>query len=136
MREKWRELSLFQRVLLVILAAMILGFGVATPIMSIRKGIEYRDTLLYFTQEGRSAAMQAGWTASGRSLPSRQAGRWSTVGGGGLRPLPGGGGPFRCPQILHNRSGDLPGRKCSSEAGLWTEGGPPCTARTENLSSS
>lgn len=52
MREKWRELSLFQRVLLVILAAMILGFGVATPIMSIRKGIEYRDTLLYFTQEG------------------------------------------------------------------------------------
>lgn len=52
MRERWRELSLFQRVLLVILAAMILGFGVATPIMSIRKGIEYRDTLLYFTQEG------------------------------------------------------------------------------------
>lgn len=52
MREKWRELSLFQRVLLVILAAMILGFGVATPIMSIRKGIEYRDTMLYFTREG------------------------------------------------------------------------------------
>lgn len=52
MREKWRELSSFQRVLLAILAGMILGFGIATPIVSARKGIEYRNTLLYLTQEG------------------------------------------------------------------------------------
>ena len=52
MRKKWRELSLFQRVLLVILAAMILGFGIATPMVSAQKGIEYRNTLLRFTREG------------------------------------------------------------------------------------
>lgn len=52
MREKWRELSLLQRALLVILAGMILGFGIATPIVSTRKGIEYGDTLLRFTREG------------------------------------------------------------------------------------
>ena len=52
MREAWREMSLLQRVLLAILAAMILGFGIATPIMSIREGIEYGNTLLHFTQEG------------------------------------------------------------------------------------
>lgn len=52
MREKWREMSLFRRSLLAVLAVMIAGFGIATPIMSARKGIEYRDTLLYFTQEG------------------------------------------------------------------------------------
>lgn len=50
--EKWRKLSLFQRVMLAILAAMILGFGIATPIMSTREGIEYGNTLLHFTQEG------------------------------------------------------------------------------------
>lgn len=52
MRKKWRELSLFQRVLLVILAAMILGFGIATPMVSAQKGIEYRNTLLYAAREG------------------------------------------------------------------------------------
>lgn len=52
MREKWREMSLLQRVLLVLLAAMILGFGIATPLVSARKGIEYGDTLLCFTREG------------------------------------------------------------------------------------
>lgn len=52
MREKWREMSLFQRVLLAILAAMVLGFGIATAIAVNREGIEYRDTLLYLTREG------------------------------------------------------------------------------------
>lgn len=52
MREKWTELSLFQRVLLAILAAMVLGFGIATSIAVNREGIEYRDTLLYLTREG------------------------------------------------------------------------------------
>ncbi len=52
MREAWREMSLLQRVLLAILAAMILGFGIATPIMGTREGIEYGNTLLHSTQEG------------------------------------------------------------------------------------
>ena len=52
MREKWQEMSWFRRGLLAILAVMIVGFGIATPVMSARKGIEYVDTLLYRTQEG------------------------------------------------------------------------------------
>lgn len=52
MREKWRKLSLFQRVLLAILAAMILGFGIANSIAVSREGLAYRDTLLYLTREG------------------------------------------------------------------------------------
>lgn len=52
MREKWEEMSLFQRVLAVILAVMIVGFGAATLIAGGQKGIEYQDTLLRFTQEG------------------------------------------------------------------------------------
>lgn len=54
MREKWRKLSLFQRVLLAILAAMILGFGVANAIAVTRKGLAYRDTLLCLTREGET----------------------------------------------------------------------------------
>lgn len=52
MREAWREMSLLRRVLLAILAAMILGFGIATPFVSARKGIAYGDTLLYAAREG------------------------------------------------------------------------------------
>lgn len=50
--ERWRGFSPFQRALLVILAAMILGFGAATLILGGQKGFEYQDTLLRFTQEG------------------------------------------------------------------------------------
>ena len=52
MGEKWEEMSLLQRVLAVILAVMIVGFGAATLIVGGQKGIEYQDTLLRFTQEG------------------------------------------------------------------------------------
>lgn len=52
MLEIWREMSRFRRILLIVLAAMILGFGIATLVVGGRKGIEYRDTLLCFTQEG------------------------------------------------------------------------------------
>ena len=52
MREKWREMSQFRRILLIILAAMVVGFGIATPIVGSRKGIEYQGTLLHFTREG------------------------------------------------------------------------------------
>lgn len=47
----WKELSLFRKILLAVLAALILGFGVATPLMSTRKGMAYGDSLLYFTEE-------------------------------------------------------------------------------------
>ena len=52
MGEKWEEMSLLRRILVVILAVMIVGFGAATLIAGGQKGIEYRDTLLRFTQEG------------------------------------------------------------------------------------
>lgn len=52
MREKWEEMSLLRRILVVILAVMIVGFGAATLIAGGQKGIEYRDTLLRLTQEG------------------------------------------------------------------------------------
>lgn len=52
MREKWQEMSWFRRGLLAILAVMVVGFGIATPVVSARKGIEYADTLLYLTEEG------------------------------------------------------------------------------------
>ena len=52
MREKWQEMSWFRRGLLAVLAVMVVGFGIATPVVSAKKGIEYADTLLYWTQEG------------------------------------------------------------------------------------
>ena len=52
MRKKWEEMSLLRRILVVILAVMIVGFGAATLIAGGQKGIEYRDTLLRLTQEG------------------------------------------------------------------------------------
>lgn len=51
LHERWRGMSLFRRVLLILMAAMILGFGVATPIVTSRWGIEYGDTLLYRMEE-------------------------------------------------------------------------------------
>lgn len=60
MLERWRGFSLFQRVLLAILAAMIVGFGIAIPTVAGRKGIEYRDALLRFTQEGE-VRRYTGW---------------------------------------------------------------------------
>lgn len=47
----WKELSRFRQVLLAVLAVMILGFGIATPVMGARKGMAYGDGLLYFTEE-------------------------------------------------------------------------------------
>lgn len=54
MREKWQEMSWFRRVLLVILSVMVVGFGIAAPVMRTRKGIEYADTLLYAAEEGNT----------------------------------------------------------------------------------
>ena len=52
MRENWKEMSWYRRILLVLLAAMILSFGIATLIAGGREGMGYRDALLYVTQEG------------------------------------------------------------------------------------
>jgi len=44
-------MSLYRKILLILMAVMVLGFGVAMPIMTARKGMTYRNTLLYFTEE-------------------------------------------------------------------------------------
>ena len=49
--EVWEDMSWFRRILLVILAAMVVGFGVATPIVGARKGMAYHDTLFYPREE-------------------------------------------------------------------------------------
>ena len=51
MLELWREMSWYRRVLLAVLAAMVVGFGIATPVVRARKGMEYRDTLFYPGEE-------------------------------------------------------------------------------------
>jgi len=48
---KWKEMSLYRKVLLAVLAVMVLGFGVATPIAGSRKGMAYGGDLLYFTED-------------------------------------------------------------------------------------
>lgn len=55
MRELWREMSRYRQILLAAMAAMILGFGIATPIVCSISGIEYGDTLLRFREEGGTA---------------------------------------------------------------------------------
>ena len=39
-REKWTEMSWFRRILLLWMAAMILGFGIAMPVVRAAHGIE------------------------------------------------------------------------------------------------
>ena len=51
-REKWTEMSWFRRILLLWMAAMILGFGIAMPVVRAAQGIEYGDDFLRLRQEG------------------------------------------------------------------------------------
>lgn len=51
-REKWQEMNWVQRVLLVLMAAMVLGFGIATAVVVPRKGLAYSDALLYPVKSG------------------------------------------------------------------------------------
>ncbi len=80
---KWKEMSLYRRVLLAILAVLILGFGVAMPIMGARKGMAYGDTLLYFTEEngvrryaGRHEGKRAEFTVQPDGTISYRWGDW------------------------------------------------------------
>lgn len=51
-KEKWSEMSWFRRIMLLWMAAMILGFGVATLIIGFARGIDYQDTFLRQEKEG------------------------------------------------------------------------------------
>ncbi len=80
---KWKELSLYRKVLLAILAVLILGFGIAMPIMGARKGMAYGDTLLYFTEEngvrryaGRHEGKRAEFTVQPDGTISYRWGDW------------------------------------------------------------
>ena len=51
-RNKWEEMSWFRRVLLIIMLAEIVGFGIATAVTVDRMGLEYDGGLLYPRTEG------------------------------------------------------------------------------------
>lgn len=51
-RNKWEEMSWFRRVLLIIMLAEIVAFGIATAVAAGRMGMEYDGWLLYPRTEG------------------------------------------------------------------------------------
>ena len=52
LKAKWSEMSLYRRVLLIVMAIEILSFFFATLVMINRPGLEYQDALLYPSAEG------------------------------------------------------------------------------------
>ena len=46
LKAKWSEMSLYRRVLLIVMAIEILSFFFATLVMINRPGLEYQDALL------------------------------------------------------------------------------------------
>ena len=52
--ERWKEMSLFRKTLLVLMAAMVLGFGIATPIVTSVRGIAYEDGFLGMEETGEN----------------------------------------------------------------------------------
>ena len=52
LKAKWSEMSLYRRVLLIVMAIEILAFFFATLVMINRPGLEYQDALLYPGTEG------------------------------------------------------------------------------------
>ena len=52
LKAKWSEMSLYRRVLLLVMAAEILVFFIANVLAFLRPGLEYQDTLLYPRTEG------------------------------------------------------------------------------------
>ena len=52
LKAKWSEMSLYRRVLLLVMAIEILAFFFATLVMINRPGLEYQDALLYPGTEG------------------------------------------------------------------------------------
>ena len=51
---QWSTLTRFQRVLLIALAALLAVFTVVYPVLSRRKGIQYRDALLLWSAQGEN----------------------------------------------------------------------------------
>ena len=52
LKAKWSEMSLYRRVLLIVMAVEILAFFFATLVMINRPGLEYQDAMLYPSTEG------------------------------------------------------------------------------------
>lgn len=52
LKAKWSEMSLYRRVLLIVMAIEILAFFFATLVMINRPGLEYQDAMLYPGTEG------------------------------------------------------------------------------------
>ena len=51
---QWSTLTRFQRVLLIALTALLAVFTVVYPVLSRRKGIQYRDALLLWSAQGEN----------------------------------------------------------------------------------
>ena len=51
-QNKWAEMSWFRRVLLIVMLAEMVGFGIATAVTVGRWGLEYQGELLYPRREG------------------------------------------------------------------------------------
>lgn len=50
--DKFCEMSRFRKIMLILMAAMVLGFGIAAPILHSRPGIEYKGSFLRMEAEG------------------------------------------------------------------------------------
>ena len=82
---QWSTLTRFQRVLLIALTALLAVFTVVYPVLSRRKGIQYRDALLLWSAQGENDVY------AGRVDGARH-GRCAHRGGGPRRsgyPFPG-----------------------------------------------
>lgn len=53
-KEKWKEMTRFRQILLVLMAAMVVVFAVANAVACSRPGLRYGDTLLYPEHTGES----------------------------------------------------------------------------------
>ena len=71
----WREMSWYRRILLIVLAVMIAGFGIATLAAGGREGMEYQNTLLRFTQEGEVRRYTGRVDGKGAEFTVRPGGR-------------------------------------------------------------
>ena len=101
LKAKWSEMSLYRRVLLIVMAIEILAFFFATLVMINRPGLEYQDALLYSSTEGDIQIYQGtvdGETARFTVVPG--VGSLLPVGGLYLRSLSDFRGPRRRPRRL------------------------------------
>ena len=56
--QRLRELNGYQKVILILMAAMVLVFTVLYPVLTSRQAFSYRDGMLLRTQEGENTVYQ------------------------------------------------------------------------------